>query len=84
MLLRVRRTRLERGLRLAEAASRVGVASQTLARVETGREVPWRSLRERLAELYGVPVDSLFEDIDFAQAVLRARAGELQHEPEAA
>ena len=71
-------------LGLAEAAERLGIAAQTLARIEGGREVPWPAVRRRMATVYGNSESELFADIDDAQRFLKQRAGERAHEPEAA
>jgi transcriptional regulator with XRE-family HTH domain len=76
MLLAVRRIRLEKGLRLQEAARRIEVAPGLLARIETGLEVPWPSIRARLAQLYAVGEADLFTDIDSGQRYLRELGGE--------
>jgi len=76
VLLRIRRTRLEHGLALQDAASQVGVAPGALSRIECGRELPWPAIRTRLANLYGIAADELFSDIDAAQKHLRQIAGQ--------
>ena len=76
MLLCVRKMRLEKGLRLMEAANLVGVRAPALSAVESGRLAPWPALRGRLAGLYGVPEGELFDDIDAAREFLKCRAGE--------
>lgn len=83
MSLYVQRIRQGRGWSREEAARRARVPSQVLYRVETGRQLPWPALRERLAQLYGVEPGVLFRDIDAAQEFLRQKAGEI-HGPEAA
>lgn len=75
MLLTVRRLRLEQGLTLEEASRVAKVGPQSLARIETGRELPWPALRRRLSDLYGVTAEELFADIDQAQEHLRRIAG---------
>ena len=75
MLLKLRRIRLECGWSLSEAAHEAGIAPQSLARVEKGRELPWPGLRSRLSKLYSVPEHELFSDIDEAQRVLHRIAG---------
>ena len=77
MLLAIRRARLEAGLPLTVAAKQVGVGAQTLARIETGRELPWPAIRKRLAALYRSPESVLFHDIDQARESLRRAAGRL-------
>jgi transcriptional regulator with XRE-family HTH domain len=77
MLLNVRRTRLERGLRQEAVANQIGVSAAVLSRVERGVQLPWPALRARLAHCYHVPESELFSDVDRAQAFLRQAAGEV-------
>lgn len=76
MLVTIRRKRLEKGLTTGVAAERVGVSTQVLGQVETGRLRPWPALRAKLAALYGVPEAELFADLDEAHQHLRRLAGE--------
>ncbi len=71
MLLRMKRARLEAGLTQREVGERAGIAAQSIGRMEGGRELPWPAARARLSNLYGVPEDELFWDIDEAQRFLR-------------
>ena len=82
MLLRMRRARLEAGLLLTEAGKRLRMTPQVLGRLELGRAVPWPSLRKRMSELYGIPEDKLFADIDANQEYLKKIAGKSKEEIE--
>ena len=46
---------------LQELAERVGVTRQTILSIERGRYNPSVGLALRLAEVFGVPVEELFE-----------------------
>jgi transcriptional regulator with XRE-family HTH domain len=56
---RARRIRLEHGLSLRAAASRVGVTKETLMDVEHGRREPHPSTLAKLAKGYGVEIADL-------------------------
>ena len=84
MSLRVMQVRKKLGLTREELARQLRVPAQTLYRVETGREIPWPSLRQKLADFYSLDPEVLFADIDAAQRFLRKQAGEVINDPEAA
>jgi transcriptional regulator with XRE-family HTH domain len=56
---RLRRARLERGLSLRAAATRVGVTKETLMDLEHGRREPHPSTLAKLAKGYGVEIGNL-------------------------
>lgn len=56
---RLRRLRLERGLTLEQAAKRVGISRQYMGMLEAGERVGTLRVWRKIAELYGVTVDSL-------------------------
>jgi len=49
------------GMTQQELAERVGVTRQTIISIERGRYKPSIELALRLARVFGVPVESLFE-----------------------
>jgi putative transcriptional regulator len=53
--------RTDRGLTQEDLANRVGVTRQTIISIERGRYSPSIELALRLARLFGVPVEALFE-----------------------
>lgn len=57
----VRRHRLLADLTQEELAARVGVTRQTIYSVEKGRYNPSVGLALRLAAVFGVPVEALFQ-----------------------
>lgn len=57
----LRRHRTERGLTQEELAERAGVTRQTILSIERGRYRPSIELALRLARLFGVRVEALFE-----------------------
>jgi putative transcriptional regulator len=61
LIVHLKRHRTERGLTQEELADRVGVTRQTILSIERGRYSPSIELALRLARLFGVPVESLFE-----------------------
>ncbi len=56
----VKRLRRQRGWTQEELAKRVGVAPNTIARIETGNRRPSLTLLERLARDLGVGIADLF------------------------
>jgi putative transcriptional regulator len=61
LIVHLKRHRTERGLTQEELADRVGVTRQTILSIERGRYSPSIELALRLARLFGVPVEALFE-----------------------
>jgi putative transcriptional regulator len=61
LIVHLRRHREERGLTQEDLADRVGVTRQTIISIERGRYRPSIELALRLARLFGVPVETLFE-----------------------
>ena len=57
----VRRHRLMSGLTQQELANRVGVTRQTILSIEKGKYTPSVALALRLAEIFGVSVETLFQ-----------------------
>ena len=56
-----RRRALAVGMTQQELADRVGVARQTIVAIERGKYNPSVALAIRLARIFGVPVEELFE-----------------------
>ena len=61
LVVHLKRHRAGRGLTQEELADRVGVTRQTIISIERGRYSPSIELALRLARLFGVPVEALFE-----------------------
>jgi putative transcriptional regulator len=61
LIVHLRRHREERGLTQEDLAERAGVTRQTIISIERGRYSPSIELALRLARLFGVPVEGLFE-----------------------
>lgn len=62
-LLRVKRERLERGLRQRDVAEAAGLGQPELSRIEKGKSFPSVRVRSVLASYYGISEESLFEDM---------------------
>jgi putative transcriptional regulator len=58
---RVRELRTERGWSQADLARQLEVSRQTVNAIETGRYDPSLPLAFRIARLYGLPIEGLFE-----------------------
>jgi len=65
---RLRVLRAERGLTLREAASRTGVAKETISDIERGLRHPHDPTLAKIAKGYGVPVQELLEDPEVSLA----------------
>ena len=65
---RLRVLRAERGLTLREAASRTGVAKETISDIERGLRHPHDPTLAKIAKGYGVPVQDLLEEPEFSLA----------------
>lgn len=59
---RVRELRQDRGMSQAELGAAVGVSRQTINSIEVGRYVPSLPLALRLARLFGLQVEEVFDD----------------------
>jgi putative transcriptional regulator len=57
----VRERRIRAGLTQADLAAAVGVSRQTVISIENGRYLPSLLLAFRMARLFEVPVEQLFE-----------------------
>lgn len=62
MKTRLRVLRAERGWSQAELAGRIGVSRQAVNAIETGKHDPSLGLAFRLARLFGMAIEDLFED----------------------
>jgi len=58
---RIRVLRAERDWSQAELATRLGVSRQTVNAIETGKYDPSLPLAFRIARLFGLAIESLFE-----------------------
>ncbi len=58
---RVREQRTLRGLSQAEMAGVLGVSRQTVISIENGRYLPSLPLAFRIARLFDLPVDKMFD-----------------------
>ena len=61
---RVREQRAQRGLSQSELAAALGVSRQTVISIENGRYLPSLPLAFRLARVFGVPLERLFDPDD--------------------
>ena len=58
---RVRERRTQRGLSQAELAAALGVSRQTVISIENGRYLPSLPLAFRIARLFAMPIEKLFD-----------------------
>ena len=58
---RLRELRTERGWSQAELGSRVGVSRQAIIAIETGRFDPSLPLAFKLARVFGVTIEDIFD-----------------------
>lgn len=58
---RVREQRTQRGLSQAEVAASLGVSRQTVISIENGRYLPSLPLAFRIARLFEMPVEKMFD-----------------------
>jgi transcriptional regulator with XRE-family HTH domain len=65
---RLRVLRAQRGLALTEAAERIGIDRHTLRDLEVGDRTPRYPTLAKIAEGYGVPVEELLEESEWAWA----------------
>ena len=61
---RLRVLRAERGWSQAELGGRIGVSRQAVNAIETGRHDPSLPLAFRLARLFGMGIEEIFDDGD--------------------
>jgi putative transcriptional regulator len=59
---RLRVLRAEKGWSQAELAERLNVARQSVNAIENGKADPSLPLGMRIARLFGLPVEAIFED----------------------
>lgn len=59
---RLRVLRAERGWSQAELGGRIGVSRQAVNAIETGKHDPSLPLAFRLARLFELPIEELFDD----------------------
>jgi putative transcriptional regulator len=59
---RLRVLRAERGWSQAELGGRIGVSRQAVNAIETGKHDPSLPLAFRLARLFGMGIEEIFED----------------------
>ena len=59
---RLRVLRAERGWSQAELGGRIGVSRQAVNAIETGKHDPSLPLAFRLARLFGMSIEEIFED----------------------
>lgn len=59
---RLRVLRAEKGWSQAELAERLGVARQSVNAIETGKFDPSLPLAFRVARLFGLPLEQIFDD----------------------
>lgn len=58
----MRELRQDRGMSQAELGAAVGVSRQTINSIEVGRYVPSLPLALRMARLFGLQVEEVFDD----------------------
>lgn len=59
---RLKALRAERGWNQAELAERLDVSRQSVNAIETGKYDPSLPLAFRIARLFGLPIEAIFED----------------------
>lgn len=70
----VRRLRVQRQGTLSELAAELGISHQQLQKYETGSNRLSAGMVARMAELFGVPINSLFQDEEAAEGTRATRA----------
>ena len=70
---RLRVLRAEREWSQAELAQRVDVSRQTVNAIETGKYDPSLPLAFKLARLFGIPIEDVFDPEDEAESRSEAR-----------
>ncbi len=66
----LKKLRTESGLSQEELASLIGTSNSTICRYESGRQVPSKYYRAKLADVFGVPGYSLFDEDSIPGAYL--------------
>ena len=61
-MIRLTHERHRRGWTQAEVARRTGIHPSTLSHLEAGAVKPWPAYREKLAKLFGLSTEDLFEN----------------------
>jgi putative transcriptional regulator len=59
---RLKALRAERGWSQAEVAERLDVSRQSVNAIETGKYDPSLPLAFKIARLFGLPIEAIFED----------------------
>jgi putative transcriptional regulator len=59
---RLKALRAERGWNQAELAERLDVSRQSVNAIETGKYDPSLPLAFKIARLFGLPIEAIFED----------------------
>jgi putative transcriptional regulator len=59
--LRVRDLRQKKYWTQSQLAAMIGVQSQTIANIESGRNRPHATTLQKLADVFGIPIEQLFE-----------------------
>ena len=59
---RLKELRAERGWNQAELAERLDVSRQSVNAIETGKYDPSLPLAFKIARLFGLPIEAIFED----------------------
>lgn len=65
---RLRVLRAERGWSQAELGGRIGVSRQAVNAIETGKHDPSLPLAFRLARLFGMGIEEIFDDGDAGES----------------
>jgi putative transcriptional regulator len=73
MINRLRVLRAERGWSQQDLAERIGVSRQSVNAIETGRYDPSLPLAFRIAELFGLAIEAVFESPSKADGAPAAR-----------
>ena len=61
---RIEEIRKERGVRQEELATALGVSRQTVISLEKGKYNPSLALAFKLARVFGLPIEEIFDDSD--------------------
>lgn len=71
----LRALRADRRWSQADVAVRLGVSRQTVNAVETGKYDPSLPLAFRIARLFGMPIEAIFESEPCAPSAVSPKAG---------
>ncbi len=63
-MIRIRKERVSQGVSQTELAFLAGTVAPTVSAIENRRLVPYAPLQQRLADVLGVPVDQLLDEVD--------------------